>query len=361
VVKISMNERDDRLRDLFDPTHTLSSVEEALLRRKFAVTANTLTTATPPLSSESDVVVAEAAHLGVELGEHYLRNLGTTSLKAVEILVAVEDCVERDVNAVLGAVEQIKMLKPSARRHSDVVLAGMIAAEWAHLDVMRKNGKDYYTHPANVAAILESAWGKSRRTPEEDSRLQRLLFVAFAHDTFEDSLPKKHESFLSSDLLVVSPLFVSTLFEKLGRDDGDAATESLLALTKMRQGDKKTPLSIYTPKLLQDPDASLIKLADTQHNHVLDPKGLTDVDLEAIIKNRQRGFDYADLRLSILTSLENGTPDDRWMGHIIAAMGPNSYHDVESSGMYIRPLHLLGRPEYSRHHSLAGFLAHGKE
>jgi hypothetical protein len=298
-----------------------------------------------------ELVVAEAAHLGVGLSPRQLIELGLQAVNAANIMQSVEASVDRGVEDVVSGLEKLRRLAPQAAFHSDIVLAGMVTAEWAHAGVRRQNGREYYTHPAAVASIVEKAWdisrGKAETTPDDQRRLDRLLFVAYNHDAFEDALPSDNTSFLSSESFLVSPLLVRKLFKKLGRaEDGELAAESLLELTKTRQGAEKISQANYEENLKSDPDAAIVKLADAQHNGKIDPRGRDDLDRAKVTRNIERIRDYESLQYTLLRALQNSSTDDLWLGHTISAFKA-PFVPINGSSSFLRPAFFLNLPELS--------------
>jgi len=337
------------LQHYFDPNKSFGSIDDALLNRRDAAVGSV---AINGLRVQHEgIVVAEAAHLGVELPPRQLRSLGLSALNAANIMRSVEASVDQNVSDVLSGVERLRQRAPRAAHHSDIVLAGMITAEWAHAGVYRKNGREYYTHPAAVAAIIEKAWDMNYRrrtvTPDDQARYDRLLFGAYNHDAFEDSLPSDNTSFLSSSSFLVSPLLVRRLFKKLGREeDGKRAADTLLMLTKTRQGAEKISLFNYQGNLVKDPDAELLKLADTRHNGKIDPKGRDDIEQASILRNIQRIHNYEDMQFTLLHALESqgSSSDDWWMGHFISGFTA-PFTPTHNSTSHLRPALFLDRPE----------------
>jgi hypothetical protein len=335
------------LQHYFDPNRNFGSVDDALIHRRNEVVGNVAINGVQAQAEE--LVVAEAAHLGVELSPGRLMALGLKAFNAANIVHSVETAVDHRITDVLSGVELLRRRTPQAAFHSDIVLAGMVTAEWAHAGVRRQDGREYYTHPATVAAIIEKGWelsrGQKEMTPSDQARLDRLLFVAYNHDAFEDALPGDNTSFLSSSSFLVSPLLVRRLFKELGReDDGERAASTLLELTKTRQGTEKISQANYEKNLTSDPDAAIVKLADTQHNGKLDPKGLDDLEQESILRNIKRKRNYKDMQYTLLHALENSSSDDLWLGHTISGFEAPFIAPTGSTS-HIRPALFLDLPE----------------
>lgn len=281
-----------------------------------------------------EALVAEMCHLGLDADE--IEAYTDLPIDTVKELCEKEIAKTKESVKVLnGVVQKLRDEGPDFN-YDDIVLAGMVACEYSHWGVVRKNGKDYFTHPAAVAAIAESCWKVDLSDPQAVKRLQRIIFVALSHDTFEDSIPKDGASFLSDDI-VITPRFVEELFSFYGRDDGSQAANDLLLLTKFRQSDRKISNDEYLERLSTSPDAVYVKVCDTQYNGNIDPKGLTDVEKTEIEKNERRAGTYKRNIEKMLYSLNDCPLQDQISAHFVSGITKGSFKKISSQLIRYRP------------------------
>lgn len=323
----------------------------------------------PGESQDSERAVSERAFAS-RLLEHMRRpeelaaemyHLGIDPTQIGEYTNLPDDIVERigqgETERVQSAVKSLDQVVQALRvngppfDYDDIVLAGMVACEYSHWGVVRKNGKDYFTHPAAVAAIAEKCWQIDPADNESRKRLERILFVALAHDTFEDSMPDDGSSFLASDNIVVSPLFVHELFSFYGRDDGAIAAEDLLLLTKFRQNDAKISNDEYLARLKTSPDAMFVKICDIQYNAIIDPKGLTDTEKAEVEKNERRALNYRRSTQLLLVGLNDRPIKEQMNSHRVTGIDRARFSRMSSQLTSYRPADYV--PVYDMMHEAA--------
>ncbi|MEO5690676.1 MAG: hypothetical protein ABIQ64_00640 [Candidatus Saccharimonadales bacterium] len=259
----------------------------------------------------------ELSHVEAPLNHHQRRTLGVTALRTIELETAVETKVATDVALVLQLMTAYREQIHSDL--SDVEIAAMVTAELAHWDVKRQNGSDYYTHVSSTAMVLKSAielYGKKIKNDPE--RMQRMLFVALCHDSFEDLLRNDGSTYVNEKAIIPSMKFVKALYEALGRNDGDIAADMIFRISKTRQAGQKILQGAYEKNVLSDIDTTLIKLADNTHNDRLDPKGKKDIDPAILRKNVGRSHEYDLFRAHMLTTVDSADLEEQFMAHHIA-------------------------------------------
>ena len=127
---------------------------------------------------------------------------------------------------------------------SEMIAAARLIAKLAHKGQKDKAGRDYFTHPEAVAAMLE--------TPEEKT-------VGYLHDTVEDT-----------DVTV----------EEIRAVFGDEIADAVALMTHA----DGVPYMDYVAEIKKNPIARAVKLADLRHNSdltrldVVDEKALKRVE-----------------------------------------------------------------------------------
>ena len=124
---------------------------------------------------------------------------------------------------------------------SEMIAAARLIAKLAHKGQKDKAGRDYFTHPAAVAAMLE--------TPEEKT-------VGYLHDTVEDT-----------DVTV----------EEIRAVFGDEIADAVALMTHT----DGVPYMDYVKEIGKNPLARKVKLADLTHN----------MDISRIPNPTQRDYD----------------------------------------------------------------------
>jgi hypothetical protein len=278
-----------------------------------------------------------------------LGNLATRSLLLAEVLHAnltsadklndlpfaisaneageVASLVTQDAANVVGALHAtIDEVRERQQRHSfyrpeyqesTILLGGKILAAAASDGIRRTSGRDYYSHPLEVAKIISLADQRSQGL--EPEQLDRLLFLAYCHDAFEVTFPNGQGTFLRSPI-VVSPLVVSEFLKSTGDAEHEDMANSLMLLSKPIGPGGKMPYLKYIKRGIPDPRYVIDKLADRQHNAVIEPKIARTIGPESD-RIRLKGEEYAAARVMLLDAVNDLTDINlQFMAHTIASM-----------------------------------------
>lgn len=296
-------------RALYDPTNSLDdgSLLELLKSTRqepvYVQGAGNLT--------GSPLLAAEGAHIlmSPRAVSDFLVDLNPAEVDT--IFDGVERGAEEVANTVVQTVATIREQESSraqtnivkfAELPSNITLAGMVLAAGVHKGI-RKSGRAYYTHPQEVAAILQVAWNKFK--PSDQSKLDELLFLAYVHDTFEEAFTQNGTSFLATPTVLVSPLIVKKTFEAFGSDTGLSAAHSLMLLTKPTTADgTPMPYMQYTERGNQDFNFIMTKLADTHHNLRIEPKSSFSIDTDELGRIASKKMLYSRTQSMLLRSGE---------------------------------------------------------
>jgi hypothetical protein len=210
-------------------------------------------------------------------------------------------------------------------KESDVVLAGRILAASASAGISRNSGRDYYSHPHEVAQILRVASGRTRHLKPEE--LDVLLFLAYCHDAFEDTFKNGKGSFLETDI-VVSPLLVKKYLESCESPDASRVANTLMLLSKPIGPDGKMPYLSYIQRGLHDSGFIITKLADMQHNLEIEPK-VAYSDGAEVTSVLQKHREYREARSILLESANtNLSFNSLIMAHAITVITKRDVHSV---------------------------------
>ena len=154
-----------------------------------------------------------------------------------------------------------KYIKEILKESIDPVSA---VGQYAHRGQKRRSGEPYFSHPAAVAQIVSNYYPGN----------QVAYNAAILHDTFEDAIASgnvKDESELIAyihDAIPEEPLSTKVI-------------DVVLALTKQTGED----YSSYIQKILNFPDALIVKLADMRHNLGDNPKESSKLKYSNVLKN----------------------------------------------------------------------------
>lgn len=322
-------------RDFYDPECVLTDSELPYYLEK-RIPAGATVYGLGHLTSRSAILLAESLHgrLLTDLPEgEYPFTLDDHEAESVQL--RVENDVSNIVTALYKTVQDVrtKELKHVAfdetKSESDVVLASRILSSAASQAIRRESGRDYYMHPHEVAQIIRVAARRFHGLNKVD--LDRLLFAAYAHDAFEDTIPRKTGTFLTAEILI-SPLVVSSVLGVLGDDQHRAIANTHMLMSKPIGPNGKMTYDKYISRGLEDPRFDLIKLADTQHNDVIEPKIVFD-SLAAIRKLTTKVAEYRNARETILITASR-MPDINLvlMAHAITAVTKEDIRYLQDGG-----------------------------
>jgi hypothetical protein len=260
----------------------------------------------PPIGrlSGAEVVLAEALHAGLGTGSGIRRDDAGVVLPILpgrdrSIAAAVDRYADAVAAAVLDVADDLacdlhRLRQRIAGLHGPagserLVLAGRVLAAVAHDGAVRRSGRDYYSHPDEVASILSAAWRRQAR-PEHDPHLQVGRFLAYCHDGFEDALDP-HGSYLSELPVIVSPRVARAVLERLGVPDAAEVARVLLLLTRTRATDgSRMDYLDYVDRGIAEGAAYfvLIKAGDVHHNLSIEPEEIDPADRRAPARYEKR-------------------------------------------------------------------------
>ncbi len=187
-----------------------------------------------------------------------------------------------------------------------VVLTGKVMAAVAHDGVFRRNGRDYISHPSDVASILSAAWRRS--VPDgHEQELDLLSFLAYTHDGPEDSIDA-YGRYIGRTV-VITPLVTKKLLLMQGIPEADeiAKTQFLLMRTRDTEGYRMEYLD-YVKRGLNAADPLwkhflYTKTADITHNANIEPDPLV-LDDEKIQHKLDKKLTYELAQRELLEAAE---------------------------------------------------------
>ena len=149
------------------------------------------------------------------------------------------------IKEILGVVRARKSIKEICGVSNADIENAMSTANLAHLGQERRSGDPYIVHPVAVADIVYHFY------PDD----QTLCGIALLHDTMEDAM--KYGNVENAEEMA------SRITASFG--DPDAGQEALRIVRALTH-EKGMPYDEYVMRLVDDPDALRIKLADMLHN-----------------------------------------------------------------------------------------------
>lgn len=215
---------------------------------------------------------------------------------------AIAGAVDRQAETVAAAVTEVagelerrwRRLRLRARgvvaSSEHLVFAGRVLAAVAHDGAVRRNGRDYYSHPDEVAAILAAAWPRGGRTPH-GVRLDVGRFLAYCHDAFEDTLDPVG-GYLGRPLFV-SPRVILAVLDRLAVPDAAALTRVMLLMTRTRatDGSRMTYLEHIERGIREGGSYFLLtKAGDIHHNLTIEAEHVDPQDRRAEARHRKRAL-----------------------------------------------------------------------
>lgn len=260
-------------REFYDPERVLDDVafSEYLKRR---IPDSATIQGLGILANRGEILTAEGVHANLLTDlkpEDYPFDVAITA--AFQTQDKVQTDVQRTVKALKSTLFEVRQQESghiafrSGSGDTDIVLAGKILSSAASQGARRRSGRDYYMHPHEVAQILRVA---TSRFSIDENELDRLLFIAYCHDAFEDIVPISSGTFLSADT-PITPLVVSETLKALGDHEHESMADTIMLLSKPVGPNGKLAYSKYIQRGLADPRFIVTKLADTQHNVVIEP------------------------------------------------------------------------------------------
>lgn len=132
-------------------------------------------------------------------------------------------------------------------KHLESILA--FATE-KHKGQKRKDGKDYITHPIEVARIAEEMARKENKFSEKE--VEMIYCIGLLHDTVESVNITERDL---KEVLKSTELFTNYEIEKI--------IEAIFDLTR---ASKNTPVLNYLESIKGNRFAKIVKLADLEHN-----------------------------------------------------------------------------------------------
>lgn len=136
-------------------------------------------------------------------------------------------------------------------------------ARLAHLGQMRRDGKEYFTHPKEVAKIVRKYYPRDTRA----------YLVALLHDTIEDT----------EDVGNLSVKELTTMIDASIGDPKEA--KDIISAVNALTHAKHQPYTEYVQGLTSNPMALKVKMADMMHNLSSSPSERQKQKYEKAIKN----------------------------------------------------------------------------
>lgn len=236
-------------------------------------------------------------------------------------VLAVADELAGDLHRLRG-----RIAGPAGRRTRSIpgrlVLAGRVLAAVAHEGVVRRSGRDYYSHPDEVASILSAAWRRQAQ-PESDPRILVGRFLAYCHDGFEDSLDPVG-SYLSDLPVIVSPRVVLAVLQELAVPDAAEIARVLLLMTRTRATDgSRMDYLDYLDRGIAEGNAYflLTKAGDVHHNLTIEPENIDPRDRRAPARYAKREL-YRRAATRLRDAADDHNHDIAWTIHTTFAVQP---------------------------------------
>jgi hypothetical protein len=237
-----------------------------------------------------EVVLAEALHacLGTDARAGVGLPVPPRRRRAVtRAVVRQTGAVAEAVTGLAGELARSRWRRPRARHRDErLVFAGRVLAAVAHDGVVRRNGRAYFTHPDEVAAILTAAWPDPGHP-----RLQIARFLAYCHDTFEETLDPVG-AYLGRPV-VVSPRVALAVLRRLGVPDAAAVARVLLLMTRTTAtSGGRTPYLEHVERGIREGGGLFLvtKTGDVHHNLTIEPERLDPDDPRAPARHRKRSL-----------------------------------------------------------------------
>jgi hypothetical protein len=309
----------------YDPNHTAKSPEsiaEALLKR-------------PPVDglSPETLLLAELKHIG--FSDDTLRTV-TESLSLPEeaferaektVTTYTQELGQRVLTQVATVREYLKPKRKTSYLSTidsegvDVLLAGAVLSASSHAyDRKRLSGSPYYTHPRDVANIIEIAWRQHLAATRPLLDLYKKQAVGLNHDAWENAFRADGGSFLDTKRPIISPyVFAHTLGRVgLSEHEAHAAGSDLRTVTKQTAYDgTKQQYATYIAGREWSEDSVTAKVADINHNLRIDRKPLgIETNTPATNKVFRRYGEYREAEFELLTRLDSDFATTLMLGRI---------------------------------------------
>ena len=169
----------------------------------------------------------------------------------------------------LGDLEDRRMIEQRIRKSLNEALTSYdvedvySTARLAHLGQMRRDGKEYFTHPKEVAKIVRKYYPRDTRA----------YLVALLHDTIEDT----------EDVGNLSVKELTTMIDASIGDPKEA--QDIISAVNALTHAKNQPYTEYVQGLTSNPMALKVKLADMMHNLSSTPTERQKLKYEKAIDN----------------------------------------------------------------------------
>ncbi|RIQ20566.1 hypothetical protein [Jiangella rhizosphaerae] len=314
------------LRDFYDPASLHDSEPLDAFVDRVASTRRPVSL--PPVGDllGHEVVLAEAVHALLDDGPGVTLPIPDDRQHAVVAAVtAYADNVARSVLEVADDIaedaEQLRDLLHGSVRPMPgrAALAGRVLAAVAHAGEFRRSGRDYFMHPDEVASIVTTAWRRQIRG--EGERLDVAQFLAYCHDSFEDTIDP-FGAYLSERPVIVSPLVAQRVLEMIGVPDARDVARVLLLMTRTKDVDgNRMDYFDYLDRGVRQGGAlfMLTKAPDIHHNLNIEPELIERGDRKARARYEKRDV-YRAAADKMRFAAESQDAATAWVVHSVFAV-----------------------------------------
>ncbi len=330
------------LREFYDPAGLHRNESTEVFLDRVATTRRLVTLRGLGELSGHEAILAEATHALLGFEQH--QDSGLRLPIAPERQQAIVNHLHTYAGMVALSVREvadgiIEQYEHEKRNNPDLywqklpsrfVLTGKVLAAIAHAGVVRRSGRDYFTHPDEVSSIISTAWAKSSLYQNTHTR-DILRFIAYTHDAPEDNIDA-HGAYLG-ETLIVSPLIVQKTLEQQRVPEAASIARTLYMM--MRTRDTKNNRMGYLDYINRgaqqtDPVGMyfvLGKSADISHNRTVEPDQITVYGEKAREKYNKRRT-YEDAAVFLLKIAERYNAPLGLLPHMIFAVSTKEIRDA---------------------------------